>query len=145
MQDVSPEPVQALALLPPDENLQIERRWLQDCLAWLKSAPAESRSVRLRRLGDDLCGDPAATERFQRLWAQAFAPRLYSEAGIAEATSLVRELMVRVKRRLLPQLEDELDIYAALHAASLRPEDAEWVAGLVERGSAASRPLPVAA
>ena len=69
MQDVSPEPVQALALLPPDENLQIERRWLQDCLAWLKSAPAESRSVRLRRLGDDLCGDPAARERLlAALW-----------------------------------------------------------------------------
>jgi hypothetical protein len=101
MQNVSPEPLQALALLLPDENLQIERRWLQDCLAWIKSAPPESRSVRPRRLADDLCGDPAARERFQRLWVQAFAPQLYAEAGIAEATSLVREPTVRVKRRLL--------------------------------------------
>lgn len=47
-----------------------------------------------------------------------------------EATSLARELVVRVKRRLLPQLEDELDLYAALRMAGLDEEDADWVAGI---------------
>ena len=87
MPDLS-EPVQALALLPADENLQGERRWLQDSLAWLKSAPPELRAERLRKLADDLLADPAAKVRFRRLWAQAFAPRLYGEAGIPEATQL---------------------------------------------------------
>jgi site-specific recombinase len=130
MQDVSPDPVQALALLPLDQNSQTERRWLQDSLAWLKATPPGLRGERLRRLADGLCADPAAKRRFQYIWANAFAPRLFSEAGLPEATSLLRELIARLKRRLLPQLEDDLDIYAALHMAGLDEEDAEWVAGL---------------
>lgn len=141
MRDISTEPLQALAVLPPDASIQVERRWLQDCLAWLTSAPVESRNVRLRRLADGLCSDAAAKGRFQRLWSEAFAPRLYAEAGIAEATSLARELIVRVKRRVLPQVEDELDIYSALHAASLDPKDAEWVAGLSDGDVAPWRDL----
>ena len=140
MPDLS-EPVQALALLPADENLQGERRWLQDSLAWLKSAPPELRAERLRRLADDLRADPTANGRFRRLWAQAFAPRLYGEAGIPEATTLLRELMVRLKRSLLPQLEDELDIYSALQSASLNRGDAEWVAGLSDQDIAGWREL----
>lgn len=141
MQDVSQDPVQAVALLPPDHDPQIERHWLQDTLAWLKSASPELRSVRLRRLADGLCNEPANRERFQRLWGQSFAPRLYSEVGIPEATSLAHELIVRVKGRLLPQLEDRLDIYAALHMVSLDGQDAEWVAGLSEEDIAPWRVL----
>ena len=109
---------------------QIERQWLQNTLAWLKSAPPEIRTERLRRLAEGIGGDPGTRQRFRQIWGQAFAPRLYSEAGLPEATSLLRELIVRVKRRLLPQLEDELDLYAALHMADLDDGDAEWVAGL---------------
>lgn len=141
MQDVSPEPVRALALLPADENSQAGRRWLQDSLAWLKSAPREERAARLRKLADGLCADPAANGRFRRLWAQAFAPRLYGEAGIPEATTLLRESIVRLKRGLLPQLEDELDIYSALQTASLNREDAEWLAGLSDQDIAGWRDL----
>src|ERR1035438_5870869 len=130
MQEVSPDPVQALALLPLDQDELVERQWLQDSLAWLKSFPPERRSFCWRRLAGGLCGDPTARDRFQRLWGKAFAPRLYSEAGIPEATSLARELFVRLKRRVLPQLEDNLDIYAALHMADLDDQDAEWVAEL---------------
>jgi site-specific recombinase len=141
MQDASPEPMTALALLPLDENLQIERQWLQDCLAWLKWAPPELRGERLLRLGDSLCSDAVARRRFQQIWEQAFAPRLYSEAGIADATSLARELIGRLKGRLLPQLEEELDIYAALHAASLTREDADWIAKLSDADVAPWRVL----
>src|ERR1017187_10104303 len=101
MQDVSPDPVQALALLPLDQNSQTERRWLQDSLAWLKATPPGLRGERLRRLADGLCADPAAKRRFQYIWANAFAPRLFSEAGLPEATSLLRELIARLKRRIL--------------------------------------------
>jgi site-specific recombinase len=141
MQDVSPDPVQALALLPLDQDERVERQWLQNTLAWLKSTPPEQRSEGLRRLADGLRRDPTAQDRFQRLWAKAFAPRLYSEAGIPEATSLAREVFIRVKRRLLPQLEDDLDIYAALHMAGLDEQDAEWVAGLGDEDVAGWRLL----
>jgi hypothetical protein len=51
---------------------------------------------------------------------------------LPEATSLPRELIARLKRRMLPQLEDELDLYAALHATDPDAADAEWIAGLSE-------------
>jgi site-specific recombinase len=140
MQDLSSDPVQALALLPLDENGQTERQWLQNTLAWLKSVPPGERIGRLRGLAEGI-RRPGTKERFQHLWVKAFAPRLYCEAGMPEATSLARELMGRVKRRLLPQLEDDLDLYAALHLADLNEADAQWVAALAEEDIAPWREL----
>src|SRR5205807_2574633 len=84
----------------------------QDTLAWLMSVPPEMRTKRLRHLAEDLASESGAREKFQSIWAKAFAPRLFSEAGLPEATSLPRELINRIKRRLLPQLEDEVGRYA---------------------------------
>jgi len=141
MQAVSSDPVQALALLPLGQSTQIERQWLQNSLAWLKIAPPEIRTARLRCLAEGIGGNSVTRERFQNIWVNAFAPRLYSEAGLPEATSLLRELVARVKRRMLPQLEDELDLYAALHMADLNDRDAEWVAGLSEEAAAPWREM----
>ena len=127
--------------LPLDPSAQIERQWLQTTLAWLTSVPPEARTERLRHLAKGICGNPVARERFQHIWTEGFAPRLYSEAGLPEATSLLRELIGRVKRRLLPQLEDELDLYAALHMADLDEKDADWVAGLGDEDIASWREL----
>jgi len=138
---VSSGPVQALALLPLDQSALIERQWLQDTLAWLKSVPPDARTERLRQLAYGIGGASATRERFQRIWAGAFAPRLLSEAGLPEATSLFRELIGRLKRRLLPQLEDELDLYEALQSADLDEADAEWIAGLSETDIAPWREL----
>ena len=130
MQGVSPDPVQALAILPLDETARMERQWFQATLAWLKSVPPEARTERLRHLVEGISADPATRQRFQHIWKRGFAPKLYSEAGLPEATSLLREFVVRVKRRVLPQLEDELDLYAAFRAADLDKSDADWVGGL---------------
>jgi len=141
MQGVFSDPVQALAILPLDESAQTERQWLQTTLAWLTSVPPEARTERLRHLAEGICGNPVTRERFQHIWIKGFAPKVYSEAGLPEATSLLRELIVRVKRRLLPQLEDELDLYAALRRADLDEEDADWVAGLSDEDIAPWREL----
>jgi site-specific recombinase len=141
MLEHSSDPVQALALLPLDESPQLEREWLQTTLAWLKSVPPGARTERLRRLTAGICEQPANRERFQQIWRRGFAPKLYSEAGLPEAISLLREAIVRFKRRLLPQLEDELDLYAALGSADLTVEDADWVAGLGDGDVAAWREL----
>jgi site-specific recombinase len=130
MQAVSSDPVKALALLPLEDDSRGERQWLQNTLAWLKSVPPERRNERLRGLAEGICDDPGTKQRFQQIWVRAFAPRLFSEAGLPEGTSLLREFVVRLKRRLLPQLEDELDLYAALHVADLTNQDADWIAGL---------------
>jgi site-specific recombinase len=130
MRAFSSDPVDALAKLPPEAAAQTERAWLQDTLAWLKAVPPSSRTERLRRLAEGICEQAATNERFQQIWFKAFAPRLFSEAGLPEATSLPRELIARIKSRLLPQLEDKLDLYAALQMAEVDDEDTQWVSSL---------------
>jgi site-specific recombinase len=133
--------MQALALLPLEQGEELERGWLQNTLAWLMSVPPELRTERLRQLAEGMRRLPDVQERFQKIWVKAFAPRVFSEAGLPEATSLPRELVWRLKRRLLPQLEDELDLYAALHAADLDDSDAEWIGNLPEEDAAAWQAL----
>src|SRR5580704_3866265 len=141
MKTLSPDPVETLALLPLVHDRKAERQWLQNTLTWLKSYPKALRTERLRALGDAICSNPAAKQRFQQIWVEAFAPRLFSEAGLPEGTSLAREFVARLKKRLIPQLEDELDLYAALDSAELSLPDANWIAGLTEEDSAPWREL----
>jgi site-specific recombinase len=135
------DPVQALTLLPLGQTEALERQWLQDTLAWLKDVPADLRSERLRHLAEAILSHIATKERFQQIWVKAFASKVFSEAGLPEATSLPRELIARVKSRLIPQLEDAVDLYAALHMAELDDADAEWVAHLGEEEIAPWREL----
>jgi site-specific recombinase len=130
MRAFSSDPVDSLANLPPEAAAQTEREWLQDTLAWLKAVPPASRTERLCRLAEGICEQAATKERFQQIWLKAFAPRLFSEAGLPEATSLPRELIARIKSRLLPQSEDKLDLYAALQMADVDDEDTQWVSSL---------------
>jgi site-specific recombinase len=130
MRAISDDPVQALALLPLDQGEETERLWLQNALAWLKREPPRTRTERLRHLAEGLRKLPEVRQRFQQIWGKARPARLLSEAGLPEATSLPREIMARLKRRVIPQLEDELDLYAALHLTDLDDADAEWIAGL---------------
>ncbi len=140
-QPVSDDPVQSLALLPLDQPEQIERQWLQNAITWLQEAPPAERTARLRRMAESMRKLPAARQRFQQIWTKACPSRLFSEAGLPEATSLTRELIARLKRRILPQLEDELDLYSALHVADLDPADAEWIAKLDDADAAEWREL----
>ena len=134
------EPVKSLLLLPLDGGEEAERQWLQDALDWLTDAP-EDRTARLRHLAEGLRSEPGMQARFREIWVRAFAPRVYAEAGMPEATSLPRELIGRLKLRLLPQLTNELDLYAALHVAQLTDADAEWIGGLTESEIAPWRDL----
>ena len=126
-------PVQTLQLLPLDQSAPSERIWLDETLAWLKGFPPGERTQRLRELGTNLCEDAAVRQRFQQLWKSAYAPRLFAEAALPEATSLLREVRVRMKRRFLPRVEDEMDLYAALQNADLHEEDAQWIKDLKEQ------------
>jgi site-specific recombinase len=141
MQDVHSDPVQALARLSLDESGQAERQWLQNTVAWLKGVPSHRRSERFRHLAEGFLADGAIRERFEQIWTKACPPRLYVEAGLPEATSPLRELIVRVKKRVLPQVDDDLDLYAALQAAQLDEEDAKCVLGLSDEAIASWREL----
>jgi site-specific recombinase len=145
MPAVFSDPVQALTLLPLGQSEALERQWLQDTLAWLKGVPAaptaKLRTERLRRLAEGILSQTATKERFQQIWVKAFASKVFSEAGLPEATSLPRELIARVKSRLVPQLEDVVDLYSALTVADLDDTDAQWIAGLSDEDIAPWREL----
>jgi site-specific recombinase len=122
-------PVQALASLPADPEEALERQWLQDTLAWLRYSDG-MRTRRLHELAAAIIEAPGMRERVACIWSHASLDRLLCDAALPEETSLLREISVRLRRRLMPQLEGELDLYSTLEAAGLTFADAEWVAGL---------------
>ena len=137
MRPIAEDPIQSLALLPLDGGEETERQWLQDSIRWLKNMPRDRRTEGLRRLAVDMEKLPDTRRRFQQIWTRACPARLLSEAGLPEATSLPRELVARLTRRVLPHVEDELDLYAVLHTMDLNAADARWVAGLDDATAAA--------
>jgi len=102
---------------------------------------AEDRGRRLRYLADEIRKDGTVQERFQQIWTPSNAARLMSEAGLPDATSLFRALLVRWKRRLIPRVEDDLDLYAALQSAEFDARDALWVAELGDEDAAPWRDI----
>jgi site-specific recombinase len=123
-----PNPMQAVALLPEEQRESLERKWLQHAIAWLKSG-RETRTQRLRELAAAL-KNPEVRARFARIWQRASPERLLSDAALPEETALSREISVRLKRRMMPQLERELDLYSTFECAGLSFADADWIAGL---------------
>jgi site-specific recombinase len=149
--DPTGNPVQALAALPADAGGMLESQWLQDSLAWLRCDGGESippstltrtthalyarRTLRLRELAAAV-EESGMRDRIALIWSRAAPHRLLSDAALPEETSLLREISVRLKRRLLPRFGGELDLYSALDAAGLRAADVEWLANLSEQDAA---------
>jgi site-specific recombinase len=136
----SGNPVQALAALPADAAGMLESQWLQDTLAWLrcdgrKSIPPSFRTLRLRELAAAI-EESGLRDRVALIWSRAAPHRLLSDAALPEETSFLREISVRLKRRLMPRFEGEMDLYSALDAAGLRAADVEWLANLSEQDAA---------
>src|SRR5580692_2981388 len=128
MRTVRSDPIERLSLLPVNAGEKLERAWLQDAIAWLKGVPPSVRGERLRHLALAIReSDPALDlkGRFVRIWTEAFAPRLFVEAGLPVSASLVREMVRRIQWRILPQLESRLDLCAALRAAEVVEADAD--------------------
>ncbi len=140
----SEDPIQGLSHLPLDADEKLERAWFQDSVAWLKSVPPGARTELLHRLAVGITeADPGLDlkARFRRMWTEAFAPKLFVEAGLPESTSLAHEMVRRIQRRVLPQLESRLDLCTALHAAELEQADADWIANLTDEAASEWAPL----
>jgi site-specific recombinase len=133
----APEPpIEAIASLPEVTLESLERQWLQNTIEWLRCAETRSeepatRTKRLRQLTAAL-ETPETRDRLARIWNRASPDHLLSDAALPEETSLIREISLRLKRRLIPQSEHELDLYAILESAGLTLADAAWVATLSE-------------
>ncbi|MBS1872645.1 MAG: hypothetical protein JSU00_05495 [Acidobacteria bacterium] len=134
-------PATILDALPRKVDEAEEGRWLADAVGWLRfdgdgALAAGARTHRLRELASAI--DAAGLrDEVAALWRRASPERLLCDAALPDETSLLREISVGIRRRLLPQLDDVSDLYSALDTAGLTLEDADWLAGLEEPEAAA--------
>ena len=63
-------------------------------------------------------------------WSHHSYVRVISEAGLPDEAFLVRELLTRALRHLLPVDEVEGDLYVLMDSLNLKESDARWVAAL---------------
>lgn len=113
--------------------------WIGVLLRWLKAAaPAGAdalppRTLRLRALTRAMADHPQTEElqlQIQRAFSNPSVTELLADSGTPVETSIGRELMRRVGRRILPRQSRETDIPEQLARLELTEADARWVGGL---------------
>jgi hypothetical protein len=98
-----------------------------DLLRKILNVPVELRSETLselmRAIGQHPCGD-SIRSTLRDFWSHDSI----SEAGLPDEAFLVRELLTRAVRHLLPVDEVEGDLYVLMDSLNLKESDARWVA-----------------
>ncbi len=89
----------------------------------------ETLSELMRMIEHHPCGD-SIRSTLRDFWSHHSYVRVISEAGLPDEAFLVRELLGRALRHLLPVDEVEGDLYVLLDSLNLKESDARWVASL---------------
>jgi site-specific recombinase len=121
-----------LLALQPDASRE-RATWVYDALRFFLDVPAASRTDRLLQFTAEIDSHPRREEIraiFREFWSHHSYIRVISEAGLPEEVFLLRELLARALRHLMPVDEVQGDLYVLLDSLNLREEDAEWVASL---------------
>jgi len=96
---------------------------------------AESRTENLSQMTLAIerhpCHD-SISSTLRDFWSHHSYVRVISEAGLPDEAFLVRELLARAVRHLLPVDEVEGDLYVLMDSLNLKESDARWVASLSE-------------
>jgi site-specific recombinase len=107
--------------------------WVYGALRFFLDVPAEYRTERLLQFTAEIDSHPRAQEIreiFRDFWSHHSYIRVISEAGLPDEVFLLRELLARSFRHLIPVDEVQGDLYVLLDSLNLREEDAQWVASL---------------
>jgi site-specific recombinase len=127
-------PLQLDDLLAIDPDSTRERAtWVYGALRFFLDVPADSRTERLLQFTAEIDSHPRAEEIrsiFSEFWSHHSYIRVISEAGLPEEVFLLRELLARTLRHLMPVDEVQGDLYVLIDSLNLREEDAQWVASL---------------
>ena len=136
-----------VALQPGDSRGRAT--WVYGALRFFLDVPAPSRTERLLQFTADIDAHPRGREIrdiFHEFWSHHSYIRVISEAGLPDEVFLLRELLARALRHLMPVDEVQGDLYVLLDSLNLREEDAQWLASLpdafVHRWADIFRPLP---
>src|SRR6202049_3145800 len=95
--------------------------------------PVEARTETLSRLTAAIENRPdreAIHSSLREFWSHHSYVRVISEAGLPDEAFLLRELLARAVRHLLPVDEVEGDLYVLMDSLNLKESDARWVASL---------------
>jgi site-specific recombinase len=104
-------------------------------LRMILNVPVESRTDTLSEVTLAIerhpCRD-SIRSTLRDFWSHHSCVRVISEAGLPDEAFLVRELLARAVRHLLPVDEVEGDLYVLMDSLNLKESDARWVASLRE-------------
>jgi site-specific recombinase len=95
--------------------------------------PVEARTETLSRLTTAIESHPdreAIHSGLRDFWSHHSYVRVISEAGLPDEAFLLRELLARALKHLLPVDEVEGDLYVLMDSLNLRESDARWLASL---------------
>lgn len=104
-------------------------------LRMILSVPVESRTEILTEITSAIERHPSRDSiraTLRDFWSHHSYVRVISEAGLPDEAFLVRELLARVIRRLLPVDEVEGDLYVLMDSLNLKEVDGQWLASLPE-------------
>src|ERR1700758_5027459 len=106
-----------------------------DLLRNILNVPPELRTETLLKVTQAIEDNPqrdSIRAALRDFWSHHSYVRVISEAGLPDEAFLVRELLTRAVRHLLPVDEVEGDLYVLMDSLDLRESDARWVASLPE-------------
>jgi len=92
-----------------------------------------ARTETLSRLTEAIDNHPdreAIHSALQEFWSHHSYVRVISEAGLPDEAFLLRELLARALRHLLPVDEVDGDLYVLMDSLNLKESDARWLASL---------------
>ena len=95
--------------------------------------PVEARTATLSRLTAAIENRPdreAIHSSLREFWSHHSYVRVISEAGLPDEAFLLRELLARALKHLLPVDEVEGDLYVLMDSLNLRESDARWLGSL---------------
>ena len=131
----------SVATAPPPESLlkfefgsaRERATWVYGMLRRILDVPTAERTEELQQLTASIDAHPRRDEirnAFREFWSHHSYVRVVSEAGLPDEIFLLRELVGRTMKRLLPEDEVRGDLYVLLDSLGLRERDAAWVMSL---------------
>src|SRR5580658_5248274 len=107
--------------------------WVYEALRFFLELPAAGRTERLLQFTAEIDAHPRGQEIrgiFHEFWSHHSYIRVISEAGLPDEVFLLRELLGRALRHLVPVDEVQGDLYVLLDSLNLKGADAQWVASV---------------
>jgi site-specific recombinase len=121
-----------LLAFPPGPSRE-RATWVYGALRYFLDVPTSSRTDRVLQFTAEVDGHPRSREIrdiFRDFWSHHSYIRVISEAGLPDQVFLLRELLTRTLRHLMPVDEVQGDLYVLLDSLNLREADAQWIASV---------------